>query len=65
MMPPKDNEKKKDARRSTKKYKNLVSKSEGKAKKKWSTGKVQHICHKLVLLDKATYDELCKDIPQL
>lgn len=37
MMPPKDN-KKKDARKSAKKDKNLVSKSEGKAKKKQSKG---------------------------
>ena len=38
-MPPKDDKKKKDARKSTKKDKDPVNKSG--AKKKWSKGKVQ------------------------
>ncbi|XP_057639337.1 40S ribosomal protein S25-like [Chionomys nivalis] len=53
-MPPKDDKKKKDAGKSAKKDKDPVNKSGGKAKKKkWSKGKV---------LDKATYDKLCKEV---
>ncbi|CAD7685025.1 unnamed protein product [Nyctereutes procyonoides] len=48
-MLPKDNKKKKDARKSAKKDKDPVNKSGGKAKKKkWS---------------KATYDKLYKGVP--
>ncbi|XP_073749561.1 small ribosomal subunit protein eS25-like [Callorhinus ursinus] len=54
----------KDARKSAKKDKDPVSKSEGKAKKKkWFKGKVQHMLSMLVLSEKATWDELCKDVP--
>ena len=59
-MPPKDDKKKKDAGKSAKKDKDPVNKSGGKAKKKWSTGKVQDKLNNLVLFDKATYDKLCK-----
>ena len=41
-----------------------MKKSGGKAKKKkWSKGKVQDKLSNLVLFDKATYDKLCKEIP--
>ena len=62
-MPPKDDKKKKDAGKSAKKDKDPVNKSGGKAKKKWSTGKVQDKLNNLVLFDKATYDKLCKEVP--
>uniref|UniRef100_A0A2K6NS12 40S ribosomal protein S25 n=1 Tax=Rhinopithecus roxellana TaxID=61622 RepID=A0A2K6NS12_RHIRO len=52
-MPPKE-DKKKDAGKSAKKDKDPVNKSGGKAKKKkWSK----------VMFDKATYDRLCKEVP--
>merc|ERR1712212_1341983 len=35
----------------------------GKAKKKWSKGKVRDKLNNLVLFDKATYDKLCKEVP--
>ena len=56
-MPPKD-DKKKDAGRSAKKDKDLVSKSGGKAKKKWSKGMVRGTLNDLVLCNKATYNKL-------
>ena len=59
-MPPKDDKKKKDARKSTKKDKDPVNKSGAKAKKKWSKGRVRDKLNNLVLFDKATYDKLCK-----
>ena len=63
-MPPKDDKKKKDARKSAKKDKDPVNKSGGKAKKKkWFKGKVRDKLNKLVLFDKATYDKLCKEVP--
>ena len=61
-MPPKDNEKK-DAGKSAKKDEDLVNKSGGKAKKKWSKGKVWDKLNNLVLFDIATYDKLCKEVP--
>ncbi|CAO2640319.1 40S ribosomal protein S25 [Lemmus lemmus] len=63
-MLPKDDKKKKDAGKSAKKDKDPVSKSGGKAKKKkWSKGKVRDKLNNLVLFDKATYDKLCKEVP--
>ncbi|ELW49523.1 40S ribosomal protein S25 [Tupaia chinensis] len=62
VMPPKD-DKKKDAGKSAKKDKDPVNKSGGKAKKKWSKGKVQDKLNNLVLFDKATYGKLCKEVP--
>ena len=61
-MPPKD-DKKKDAGKSAKKDKDPVNKSGGKARKKWSKGKVRDKLDNLVLFDKATYDKLCKEVP--
>ena len=61
-MPPKD-DKKKDAGKLAKKDKDPVNKSGGKAKKKWSKGKVRDKLYDLVLFDKATYDKLCKEVP--
>ena len=52
-MPPKD-DKKKDAGKLAKKDKDPVNKSGGKAKKKWSKGKVRDKLNNLVLFDKAT-----------
>ena len=63
-MPPKDDKTKKDARKSAKKDKDPVHKSGGKAKKKkWSKGRVRDKLNNLVLFDKATYDKLCKKVP--
>ena len=62
-MPPKDDKKKKDAGKSAKKDKDPVNKSGGKARKKWSKGKVRDKLNKLVLFDKATADKLCKEVP--
>ena len=63
-MPPKDDKKKKDAAKSAKKDKDPVNKSGDKAKKKkWSKGKVRDKLNNLVLFDKATYDKLCKEVP--
>ncbi|KAK7812206.1 hypothetical protein U0070_010965 [Myodes glareolus] len=63
-MPPKDDNKKKDAGKSAKKDKDPENKSGGKAKKKkWSKGKVRDKLNNLVLFDKATYDKLCKEVP--
>nr|7NWG_a2 Chain a2, ribosomal protein eS25 [Oryctolagus cuniculus] len=60
----KDDKKKKDAGKSAKKDKDPVNKSGGKAKKKkWSKGKVRDKLNNLVLFDKATYDKLCKEVP--
>ena len=62
-MAPKDR-KKQDAGKSVKKDKDPVNKSGGKAKKKkWSKGKVRDKLNNLVLFDKATYDKLCKEVP--
>ncbi|KPP77893.1 40S ribosomal protein S25-like [Scleropages formosus] len=62
-MPPKDDKKKKDSAKS-KKDKDPVNKSGGKAKKKkWSKGKVRDKLNNLVLFDKATYDKLYKEVP--
>ncbi|XP_041487860.1 40S ribosomal protein S25-like [Microtus oregoni] len=55
------NKKKKDAGKSAKKDKDPVNKSGGK--KKWSKGKVRDKLNNLVLFDKATYDKLCKEVP--
>ncbi|KAK7828759.1 hypothetical protein U0070_006544 [Myodes glareolus] len=64
IIPPKDDKKKKDAGKSAKKDKDPVNKSGGKAKKKkWSKGKVRDKLNNLVLFDKATYDKLCKEVP--
>ncbi|CAI5773623.1 Hypothetical predicted protein [Podarcis lilfordi] len=63
-MPPKDDKKKEDAGKLAKKDKDPINKSSGKAKKKkWSTGKVRDKLNNLVLFDKATYDKLCKEVP--
>ncbi|XP_031429799.1 40S ribosomal protein S25 [Clupea harengus] len=62
-MPPKDAKKGKDSGKS-KKDKDPVNKSGGKAKKKkWSKGKVRDKLNNLVLFDKATYDKLYKEVP--
>merc|ERR1712168_1251910 len=62
-MPAKDDKKKKDSGKS-KKDKDPVNKSGGKAKKKkWSKGKVRDKLNNLVLFDKATYDKLHKEVP--
>ncbi|KAJ8412556.1 hypothetical protein AAFF_G00128920 [Aldrovandia affinis] len=62
-MPAKDDKKKKDSGKS-KKDKDPVNKSGGKAKKKkWSKGKVRDKLNNLVLFDKATYDKLYKEVP--
>ncbi|KAK1800737.1 hypothetical protein P4O66_005935 [Electrophorus voltai] len=62
-MPPKDTKQKKDSGKS-KKDKDPVNKSGGKAKKKkWSKGKVRDKLNNLVLFDKATYDKLYKEVP--
>ncbi|ELK12913.1 40S ribosomal protein S25 [Pteropus alecto] len=63
VMLPKDDKKKKDARKSAKKDKDPVNKSGGKAKKKWSKGKFQDKLNNLVLFDKTTYDNPCKGVP--
>uniref|UniRef100_A0A2K6T8V2 40S ribosomal protein S25 n=1 Tax=Saimiri boliviensis boliviensis TaxID=39432 RepID=A0A2K6T8V2_SAIBB len=57
-MPPKDDKKRKDAGKSAKKDKDPVNKSGGKSK-----GKVRDKLNNLVLFDKATYDKLCKEVP--
>uniref|UniRef100_A0A8C5M2M7 40S ribosomal protein S25 n=1 Tax=Leptobrachium leishanense TaxID=445787 RepID=A0A8C5M2M7_9ANUR len=62
-MPPKDDKKKKDVGKSAKKDKDPVNKPGGKAKKKWSKGKVKDKLNNFVLFDKATYDKLCKEVP--
>nr|XP_045002681.1 40S ribosomal protein S25-like [Jaculus jaculus] len=63
-MPPKGNKKKKESRKSAKKDKDPVYKSGGKAKKKtWSKGKVWGKLNNLVLFGKATYNKLCKEVP--
>ena len=51
-MSPKDDKKKKDARKSAKK--DPVNQSTGMAKKNWSKGKVWDKLNNLVLFDKAT-----------
>lgn len=53
-MLPEDNKKKKDAGKLAKKEKDSVNKSGGKAKKKWSKGKVRDKLSNLILFDKAT-----------
>ncbi|XDA88078.1 hypothetical protein R6Z07F_017743 [Ovis aries] len=35
----------------------------GQGQKKWSKGKVRDKLNNLVLFDKATYDKLCKEVP--
>ncbi|EPQ12069.1 40S ribosomal protein S25 [Myotis brandtii] len=63
-MPPKDDRKKKDSGNLAKKDKDPLNKSGSKAKKKkWFKGKVQDRLNNLVLFDKATYDKLCKEVP--
>ncbi|KAK7825699.1 hypothetical protein U0070_012944 [Myodes glareolus] len=62
-MLPKDDKKKKDARKSAKKDKDPINKSGCKTKKKWSKGKVRDKLNNLVLFDKATYNKLCKEVP--
>merc|ERR1712034_285317 len=48
----------------SKKDKDPVNKSGGKAKKKkWSKGKVRDKLNNLFLFDKATYDKLYKEVP--
>ena len=61
-MLPKNDKKKKDAGKSAK-NKEPVNKTGGKAKEKWSKGKVWVQLNNLVLFDKATYDKLCKEVP--
>ncbi|GCB70090.1 hypothetical protein scyTo_0001192 [Scyliorhinus torazame] len=62
-MPPKDDKKKKDGGKGGKKDKDPVNKTGGKAKKKWSKGKVRDKLNNLILFDKATYDKLLKEVP--
>ncbi|XP_043859225.1 40S ribosomal protein S25-like [Dromiciops gliroides] len=62
-MPPKDDKKKKDAAKSAKKDKDPVNKSGGKAKKKWSKGKVRDKLNNLLMFDKAASNKLCKEVP--
>lgn len=57
-MRPKDGKKKRDAGKSAKKDRDLVTKSGGKAKKKWSKGMVQGTLNDLVLCNRATHDKL-------
>uniref|UniRef100_H0W359 40S ribosomal protein S25 n=1 Tax=Cavia porcellus TaxID=10141 RepID=H0W359_CAVPO len=57
-----DDKKKKDAKKLAKKDKDPVNKSGGKAKKKWSKGKVQDKLGNLVLFDKATDNKLFKEV---
>nr|XP_034366704.1 40S ribosomal protein S25-like [Arvicanthis niloticus] len=59
-MPPKDDKKMPEVGQ---KNKDPVNKSGGKAKKKWSKGKVRDKLNNLVLFDKATYNKLCKKVP--
>ncbi|KAM5315073.1 small ribosomal subunit protein eS25-like [Glossophaga mutica] len=59
---PKD-KKEKGAGKSAKKDKDLVNKSGARSKKKLSKGKVQDKLKNLLLFDKATYDKLCKEVP--
>ncbi|KAF0879649.1 RS25 protein, partial [Crocuta crocuta] len=57
-------DKKKDAGKSPKKDKDPVNKSEGKAKKKKrSRDKIWDKLNDLVLFDKATYNQLHKEVP--
>ncbi|KAK1344235.1 hypothetical protein QTO34_014800 [Cnephaeus nilssonii] len=53
-MPPKDNNKKKEAGKTAKKGEDPVNKSRVKARKKWSKGKAP---------DKAAHDKLWKEVP--
>ncbi|XP_040600817.1 40S ribosomal protein S25-like [Mesocricetus auratus] len=62
-MPPKDDKKKTDAGKLAKEDKDQVNKSGAQAKKKWSKGKVWDKLSNRVLFDKATYDKLCKEVP--
>ena len=62
-MPPKDDNKKKDARKLAKKDKDPVNPSGGMAKKNWSKGKVRDKLNNLVLFDKANMTKLCKEVP--
>lgn len=62
-MLPKDDKEQKDTRKSTRKDKDLVNKSGGKAREKRPNGKVQDKHNNLVLFDKATYDKFCKESP--
>merc|ERR1712126_463244 len=57
---------KKDAKNSKTPSKAPAKKKEGgggKAKKKWSKGKVRDKLNNLVLFDQATYDKLYKEVP--
>ncbi|CAG4957486.1 unnamed protein product [Colias eurytheme] len=62
-MPPK-----KDAKSSAKQPQKTQKKKEGsgggKAKKKWSKGKVRDKLNNQVLFDKPTYEKLYKEVPQ-
>ncbi|XP_052015389.1 40S ribosomal protein S25-like [Apodemus sylvaticus] len=62
-MQPKDDKKKKDAKKSAKKDKDPVNESGGKAKKKWSKDDVQDKLNNLVLFDNVIHDKLCKEVP--
>lgn len=60
-MPLKDR-KKKGMGKSTKKDKEPVNKSRGKAKKNWSKGKVPDKLNNIVSLEKAV-EKLCGEVP--
>ncbi|XP_054843528.1 40S ribosomal protein S25-like [Eublepharis macularius] len=62
-MPPKDDKKKEDVGKLVKKDKDPINKSGGKAKKKWSKGKVRDKFNNLVLFNEAMYNKLCKEVP--
>ncbi|ELR61685.1 hypothetical protein M91_12565, partial [Bos mutus] len=62
-MSPKDDKKKKDARKLAEKDKDPVNPSGGMAKNNWSKCKVWDKLNNLVLFDKATYDKLCEEVP--
>ncbi|XP_045682312.1 40S ribosomal protein S25-like [Phyllostomus hastatus] len=60
----KDMKRKEDAGKSWKTDNDPVNESGGKAKtKKWPKGKVQDKLNNLVLFDRATYNKLCKEVP--
>ncbi|KAL0819565.1 hypothetical protein ABMA28_007656 [Loxostege sticticalis] len=62
-MPPKKDTKA-SAKQPQKTQKKKEGSSGGKAKKKWSKGKVRDKLNNQVLFDKPTYEKLYKEVPQ-